>query len=657
MDINMSEYKDLFLSEAKDSIAKLNELLLKLEKVKSLELIDEIFRIVHSLKSSSAAMGLDQLSLLMHTLEDLLTVIREGRADVSSDIIDLLLKGVDLAESVILAFEEDRPLPKIEKFVEEISRFIEITKNPHPHTQEKDKNFRLYSLTVKFSKDCAAPRLKMFAILKEVEEHGILIKVEPDPASEHVSSREYQVLLYIEQRGLNGLRKNLGKVEDIEELELKEVKPEEVGVDPTLLQELVESRPSITEIEDLVKKFEETLEKEESATLKVERGSGYTRRKIEEIKIKVKDLDKLFDIVGELVLIKSRLSRLARESNIPSLKEVVSSFERTINILQEVVMAMRLIPIGQVLGMLPRMVRDLSKELGKEVDLIIEGKDIALDRKILEEIIDPLMHIVRNAIDHGIESPEERVKKGKPRVGTVAVRARREGDYVIIEVEDDGRGIDPEEVKKLAIEKGLISPSAAERMSDEEALMLITLPGFSTKKSAGMVSGRGMGMSAVKEKIESIGGVLEIRSTPGKGTRVSIRLPPSLAIVSAVLVRSCGDVYAIPTTAVSGILKLDKSNVRLIAGSEVLVHRSRTLPLIRLSEILKCSNANDEREVLLIDAGNKSYALAVEAVEELEDIVAKPVTKFIQGIKEFSGVTILGDGKVCMILDPYSLIQ
>ncbi|RLG77007.1 MAG: hypothetical protein DRO12_03310 [Thermoprotei archaeon] len=656
MDINPLEYKDLFLSEAKDNITKLNELLLKLEKVKSAELVDEIFRIVHSLKSSSAAIGLDQLSLLMHSLEDLLTIIKEGKIDITSDIVDMLLKGIDLAESMILAFEENNPPPDAREFIEEIKRFTEHAKSSHSHASVKDESFKLYSLTIKFSEDCTAPRLKMFTILKEVEEHGVLVKVHPDPASENVSSYEYEVVLYIEQGRLGELEKNLNKVEGVEEVKLREVKPEEVGVDSATLEELIESRPSSTEIEELVKKFEESLEKEESATLKVERESGYARRRIEEIKVKVKDLDMLLDVVGELVLIKSRLSRLAKESNVPSLKEVVSSFERTINTLQGIVMGMRLIPIGQVLGMLPRMVRDLSKELGKEVDLIIEGKDIALDRRILEEIIDPLMHIVRNAIDHGIESPEERVKSGKPRVGTIIVRAKREGDYVIIEVEDDGKGIDPKEVKKIAVEKGLISPSAAEKMSDEEAFMLITLPGFSTRKKASMVSGRGMGMSAVKEKIESIGGSLEIWSVPGRGTRVSIRLPPSLAIVSAVLVRSCGNVYAIPTTAVSGILKFNGSNIKLVAGNEVLVHRGRALPLVRLSSILKCDRADDEHEILLIDAGHKSYALAVEAVEGLEDVVTKPVNKFIQGIKEFSGVTILGDGKVCMILDPYSLV-
>ena len=659
MNIDMSEYKDLFISEVREYLGKLNELILTLEKEKDNdEIVNEIFRLVHSIKGSSAAMGLTDLSNLAHAMEDLITALKEKKLEISSDIIDLLLKGIDFIEKMIDAYEKEQPLPSPKKFIEILRKITEKSEREiNIAEQAGAQNETIFKLVIRLSEECPSPKLKVFAILKEVEERGVLINVNPDPASMDKDVREIVIFFIARKDVIPELETVLSKIPEISEFNIQETSAEETGLDVRKLEELKLMKPSDEEVTRLVKKIEEFIESEESVTIESGVEKDYMHKRIEEIKVKVKSLDKLFDLVGEIILIKSRLAQIAKKLDSSELYDVISSFELIANMLQEEVMNMRLVPVGQVFNLLPRLVRDLARELGKEVDLIIEGKDIALDRKILEEIVDPLMHVVRNAVDHGIEKPEERTAKGKPRVGTIIVSARREGDYVVIEVEDDGRGIDPEYVKKIAVERGLISRSVAEKLSDKEALMLITLPGFTTRNQSTQVSGRGIGMNIVKEKIESIGGVLEIDSKPGVGTKVIMKLPPSLAIIYAIIVRVGNEKFAVPITSIERIIDLDDNIIRSVAGKEVVyIHNKEILPLYRLSKILNINDAS-EKQALIVRTDKGRYALAVDYVEELESVVVKPLGKIVKNVRGIAGATILGDGRVCLILDPYTLVS
>ncbi len=659
MNIDMSEYKDLFISEIREYLGKLNELILTLEKEKDNdEIVNEIFRLVHSIKGSSAAMGLTDLSNLAHAMEDLITALKEKKLEISSDIIDLLLKGIDFIEKMIDAYEKGQPLPSPKKFIEILRKITEKSEREiNIAEQAGAQNETIFKLVIRLSEECPSPKLKVFAILKEVEERGVLINVNPDPASMDKDVREIVIFFIARKDVIPELETVLSKIPEISEFNIQETSAEETGLDVRKLEELKLMKPSDEEVTRLVKKIEEFIESEESVTIESGVEKDYMHKRIEEIKVKVKSLDKLFDLVGEIILIKSRLAQIAKKLDSSELYDVISSFELIANMLQEEVMNMRLVPVGQVFNLLPRLVRDLARELGKEVDLIIEGKDIALDRKILEEIVDPLMHVVRNAVDHGIEKPEERIAKGKPRVGTIIVSARREGDYVVIEVEDDGRGIDPEYVKKIAVERGLISRSVAEKLSDKEALMLITLPGFTTRNQSTQVSGRGIGMNIVKEKIESIGGVLEIDSKPGVGTKVIMKLPPSLAIIYAIIVRVGNEKFAVPITSIERIIYLDDNIIRSVAGKEVVyIHNKEILPLYRLSKILNINDAS-EKQALIVRTDKGRYALAVDYVEELESVVVKPLGKIVKNVRGIAGATILGDGRVCLILDPYTLVS
>ena len=659
MNIDMSEYKDLFISEIREYLGKLNELILTLEKEKDNdEIVNEIFRLVHSIKGSSAAMGLTDLSNLAHAMEDLITALKEKKLEISSDIIDLLLKGIDFIEKMIDAYEKGQPLPSPKKFIEILRKITEKSEREiNIAEQAGAQNETIFKLVIKISEECPSPKLKVFAILKEVEERGVLINVNPDPASMDKDVREIVIFFIAHKDIIPELETVLSKIPEISEFNIQETSAEETGLDVRKLEELKLMKPSDEEVTRLVKKIEEFIESEESVTIESGVEKDYMHKRIEEIKVKVKSLDKLFDLVGEIILIKSRLAQIAKKLDSSELYDVISSFELIANMLQEEVMNMRLVPVGQVFNLLPRLVRDLARELGKEVDLIIEGKDIALDRKILEEIVDPLMHVVRNAVDHGIEKPEERIAKGKPKVGTIIVSARREGDYVVIEVEDDGRGIDPEYVKKIAVERGLISRSVAEKLSDKEALMLITLPGFTTRNQSTQVSGRGIGMNIVKEKIESIGGILEIDSKPGVGTKVIMKLPPSLAIIYAIIVRVGNEKFAVPITSIERIIDLDGNIIRSAAGKEVVyIHNKEILPLYRLSKILNINDAS-EKQALIVRTDKGRYALAVDYVEELESVVVKPLGKIVKNVRGIAGATILGDGRVCLILDPYTLVS
>jgi two-component system chemotaxis sensor kinase CheA len=377
------------------------------------------------------------------------------------------------------------------------------------------------------------------------------------------------------------------------------------------------------------------------------------------VRVNISRLDNLMNLIGELVINRTRLQEISSSHNIPELKEVLAQTARLTADLQDEVMKTRMVPVEHIFNRFPRMVRDLAKNRGKEVDFSMEGKDIELDRTILDEISDPLMHLLRNAVDHGIDSAEEREAKGKPRRGKIELRARRDRNYVSIEVSDDGQGVDIEKIFALAEEKGLISGEERKSLTEDEALHFMTMPGFSSAEEVSGVSGRGVGLDVVKNKVESLGGMLLMQSIRGEGTTFSLKLPLTLAIIQALLVKVDEEIYAIPLGVVAETAVISSHEIRYVSNQEVIFLRDDTLPLVRLSRILGMGGENGKGTfpVVVVEVALKSVAIAVDDLLGQQEIVITSLDRFLKGIRGFGGATILGTGEVALILDIPTLIS
>ncbi|MBS7659670.1 chemotaxis protein CheA, partial [Candidatus Bathyarchaeota archaeon] len=379
------------------------------------------------------------------------------------------------------------------------------------------------------------------------------------------------------------------------------------------------------------------------------------------VRIHFKHLDKLMNLVGELVINKIALLQAISSSNQEYLKRVAGSIDRLVTELQDLVTRIRMVPVSQIFDRFPRLVRDLSLKKNKKVELLMEGREIEVDRTVLDEIGEPLVHLIRNCIDHGIEPPEERIKYGKNPVGLIRLVARREGDHVLIEVEDDGAGIDPEKIKRTAVERGFLSLDEVSKMSREQLINLVFIPGFSTAKQVTETSGRGVGMDVVKTKIESLGGFVSLKTEVGKGTKVTLKLPLTVAIIKSLLVNVAGQIFAIPSSQVSEVIRIDASDIKSLGTMEVIEVRGHVIPLLRLSSLLNLNSgeAQNHHEVIVTNADNEGrcYGLVVDSVLRLQEILIKPLDSTLSCLKEFSGATILGDGQVVLVLDIPKLIS
>jgi len=378
------------------------------------------------------------------------------------------------------------------------------------------------------------------------------------------------------------------------------------------------------------------------------------------VRVKLEHLDNLMNLVGELVICKARLDELETCSAVPELDEALDRIKTILGDLRHEVMQVRMVPVGQIFNRFPRMVRDLAHELGKEIDFIVEGSEIELDRTILDEIGDPIVHLLRNAIGHGIEAPADREEKGKPRTGTIRLAAAREKEGVVIEVSDDGGGIDAERIAEIAVQKGFVSRKEAETLDDDEIIQLICLPGLTSSKETTSLSGRGVGVDAVKAKIESLGGRLSVESEVGNSTRFVLALPPSLAIIKTLLVKVGAETYAIPLKHVVEVIEAERSELKSIRGEKVVMIHGQVLPLVYLDRILSNSsngkNSKGAHPIVIVESDGKRKGLAVNDILSEQDSVIKPVGKVLQSIKHFAGATILGNGKVAFILDVMNLI-
>lgn len=658
------QYLGVFIDESREYIQSLNESLLKLEKNPyDEEVINETFRALHTLKGMSATMGFDSMSKLCHKMEQLLDKVRSKRVRLTSELLDRLFAGVDVVDKMVNniassgsdrldnvdlqnlmnAFdvvqeekmEEQKPQAveagKVESLSDSIMKVVEEASN---------QGFNAFKVIVTLAEGTLMKAVRMYMVFKAIEDAGgqILSSVPPAEDIEQEKFDRDVELVVITKQDAESLRNSIVSISEIEKVTINAlVKP----------QEKVEEK-----VEQAVVHREAAEEKE------AEQKASQRRRLVQTVRVDIDKLDTLMNLMGELVIARSRISDTLRKYSIKEVDESLSQLNRITLDLQNVVMKIRMVPIAFVFNRFPRMVRDLAKQLSKEINFVIEGEETELDRTFVEDIGEPILHLLRNAIDHGIETKEERIAKGKSPVGTVILSARHEGNNVVIEVKDDGRGIDRNAVLKKAIEKGFITEAQAEGLTDEKVYEFLFLPGFSTRSDATEVSGRGVGMDVVRSVVESLNGTVKIDSVKDRGTTVTIRLPLTLAIIQALLVRVNNYVYAIPIANIDSTLNVPANKIQKIQDKLVTVIRGEIIPLIKLWDVFGLDGHKDESSYnsVIVRVGNKKYGLVVDSLIGQEDIVIKSLGKIFNDVRIFSGGAILGDGSIALILDVSNIV-
>jgi two-component system, chemotaxis family, sensor kinase CheA len=666
-DISQEELM-VFLEETDEQIKLLDEDLVQLEKsgVKP-EIMQEIFRAAHTIKGSSAMLGYENMSKVAHAMETVLDKLRSNKLEISTARINALLSGLDVLKSlreIILSEDEGNNLE-----IKSVTVELEKAGSDEPSSSEKEsKN------TLEFDSEVRSKMQKA----QEKGYNAYIIKVELDKNSTWASVRLFQLLTEISQFGeilfCNPKREDIesGKVGfSLDAVLTCSVEVENIKNAIKTVSEIVSiSIEQYDSLKDQAKPLaKETIinqnSVEKDCSVQV---SKKTSQSTETVRVDVRLLDNLMNLVGEMVIDRNRIVQLSRKLGIKyEDDEVVEILGDTsvhmvklVSDLQENILRARMLHIGTILNGFPRLVRDLAQKVNKKIDLVIIGQETELDRSIIEQIRDPLLHLVRNSVDHGIETPEKRLKAGKPETGTIKICAYHEQSNIVISVSDDGAGIDVENVKRTAVKKGFVKAEEAARMSYSETINLIFLSGLSTAEKVTEVSGRGVGMDVVKTNVSSVGGSIYIDGKLGQGTTTKIRLPLTLATIDGIMVSSGGLTYIVPISVIVEILKLQPGQIQSVMGKEVFRLRENVIPLIRLSQKFDSEtvriNSSTETNVVVIKVGDKFSGIVVDAVLEPQESVVKSLGKYIGSVRGISGATIMGDGQVALILDTATLI-
>lgn len=659
----MEEYKEMFIAESQESLNALSQALLDLEdNPEEMDILNNIFRYAHTLKGMSATMGYDKIADLSHKMENLLDKIRQGTISLSTDIVDILFECIDLLEAMVERITQGQDAeadtsPVISKIESIMSSDGEenatSTDNQTIKIDDSDKKLikkklstglNIFKITVELHEKCALKSVRAFMVLKNLSNVAEIFKHIPDIQKIDEGEFDRQFTLFLatseSEDKVKGLAEKISEVTDVEVSKIK----------------------SIKDLESLKKK--EGPKKAKNAESKVKElsntGKGEQVKSVQGIRVNIKDLDSLMNLVGELVISKIRLMQIASTYGFRDLTETLDNLDRLTSELQDDVMQMRMVEVAQVFNRFPRMVRDLSKAKGVKINFTIIGKEIGLDRTVLDEIGDPIMHLLRNAIDHGIESSKDRIAKGKSEVGNINLIAKREKDHVEIIVEEDGKGLDLESIKASAIKKGVVSKEEASKLTEKETINLVFAPGLSTAKKVTDVSGRGVGMDVVKTKITALGGTVEVYSKKDEGTRFTLNLPLTLAIIQALLVNLDNDIYAIPLSNIKETIGIQAEDIKTILGKEAILLRGNVLPLLRLNDVLnlstKIKSNTKNLAAVVVDKAGKSIGIIVDSLIGQQEIVVKSLSSSLEKVKGFAGATILGDGNVALILDVATLI-
>ena len=685
--MDVSQYLDIFLDESKEHLQSLSDQLMILEQEPdNMDTINEIFRAAHSLKGMAGTMGYKRMQTLTHDMENVFSEVRSGNLKVDDHMVDILFQSLDALEEYTENIQNttEEGTNENEHLIRALNAILngekggaaaaapvaETTKEAAESTVESkwkeiklgttelgvlskavEMEKKILGITVFVQETCLLKAARAFLVFKALEDLGEIIV--SDPSAQDIEDEKFDFdfsMIFIsdvEQEKVLRAVKNVSEIAD--------AKVESINLDDYKTAEIKETQETTTQVE----KVEETKAQAtvKQAPAKQAAGKPVVNRTV---RVDIEKLDVLMNLVSELIIAKNSL--VAATNNADSAigaSEHIEYLESVTTNLHESVMKVRMVPIESVVAKFPKMIRDLSKKLDKKIQLFMTGEETELDRTVVDEIGDPLMHLLRNSADHGLESSEVRKQRGKPEVGTVRLNAYQDGNNVVIEVGDDGNGIDVESVKNKAISRGTITAEQAESMTDKDIIDLLFLPSFSTAKEVSDVSGRGVGLDVVKSKIESLSGEVEVKTKLGEGSTFIIRLPLTLAIIQALMVEVGKEKYAIPLGTIQTIEDIEPGDIKYVQGKEVINLRGEVMPLIRLNEILDCestSNSEDNLLVVIIKKGEKLAGLVVDELMGQQEIVIKSMSKYINKCKIINGATILGDGEIALIIDTNVLL-
>ncbi|TAN59470.1 chemotaxis protein CheA [bacterium] len=646
-------YREIFLSESQEYLKNISSCLVKLESNPAdLKSLNEIFRCAHTLKGMSATMGYDKIAALTHQMEDLLDELRGQKMPVTSEIVDALFSCIDILEQSIqdVRLNQDSNIDfsacilNLKKFL--IPEPASVNTQPgHTSAQgsslsqddtsgwleARKKGHSIFRIKITIAKNCPMKEARAFLIVTHLKKMGEILQAVP--SLEDLSAARFDNFFTI----------ILASKERQEEIH----------------QDLL----NISEVEDIAISLAEDKSPAAQSTASAAAGPepAYVK-KIQSMRIPVQRLDRIMNLIGELTIAKIQLMQMVETHNTYGLEEISITLDRLTSTLQDEIMHTRLLPASYILDAFSRLVRDLSHKLNKDVALDISGGEIELDRIVLDEISDPLIHLLRNSVDHGIEEPQERKAKGKNPKGKISILVSRQKGQIYIEVADDGKGIDIARVRAVAVEKKLLTEAEAANLDERKTLELIAMPGFSTAKKVTDVSGRGVGLDVVKIKIESLGGRLEFETKPEEGTRFILTLPLTLAIIKAMLVKVHQEILLIPLMNIRETIKVKPQDIKLVHNFQVVNVRDEVIPILRMDKELDIPDDPYEQEengkkipLIIIEYRKKALGLVVSKIVGEQDIVVKPLPSFVKRTKGIAGATILGDGKVALILDVMSL--
>lgn len=678
--MDTSQYMSMFIEESLDNLQTLNESLLDLEQnPEDIDKVNEIFRVAHTIKGMAATMGFTELAELTHKMEDVLAEFRSGELKVTQDVVTVLFDCLDTLEKmvdnvqegsdetveidgIIKALEEIKAIgqsldnssneavnEESEKEIGKINGNLNFELNEYDLSvikQAKDKGFNSIEVKITLSENTLLKSARAFLIVKDLEEHGEILKSEP--ATQEIENEEFDFELKFIVVTKNNVDEilavvnGISEVEKVEasliELENLEVETKEIEEKPVAKESVVENKPEAVKKPKDVKK---PVHKKE------------TKKMHQSVRVDLERIDNLMNMVSELVIYRTRLEQIVMDHKSQELNETLEQVGRTTSDLQDLVMKIRMLPLDTVFNRFPRMIRDVSVELNKEINFVIEGADTELDRTVIDEIGEPLIHLLRNAADHGVESREVRIAQGKPPVGTIKLIAYQEGTKALIKVMDDGAGINVEKVRAKAEKKGINT----EGMSEADIKNLIFAQGFSTNDVVTDISGRGVGMDVVKTKISALGGTVDVISEEGKGSTFIIKLPLTLQIIQALLVKVGEETLAISLGFIDRVIDYKEENIKRSNGKEVIVYRDNVIPLVRLNESLDIeSSESNKKFVIIVNVGDKTIGLLVDSLLGQQEIVIKPLGKTLKGLDQYIGATILGNGLVTLILDIGALL-
>lgn len=702
--MDVSQYLEIFIDETKEHLQNLSDQLMILEREPdNTDTINEIFRAAHSLKGMAGTMGYKRMQRLTHDMENVFSEIRNGTIKVQPEMVDVLFRGLDALENYLDVIinsgdegDEDNDdiirdlnsflkgedgdtsvsAPKKQDVKEEKKKTTEesdetsVFKNmqvadfeQHAIQKAKDEGQNIFGIRVIVDENCILKAARAFLVFKALEEIGDVIKSIPDvqDIEDEKFDQEFTVLI-ITKEGEEAVKDTIMNISEI-----AKVIVEAFDLELTVEQNIEKSDTTSNTQTATAKQSTATATATDKKTKKKanDKKTGGKPVVNRSVRVDIEKLDVLMNLVSELIIAKNGLVSLnagggrGESKNNSSFNEQIEYLERVTTNLHESVMKVRMMPIESVVNKFPRMIRDLSKKLDKKMELYMTGEETELDRTVIDEIGDPLMHLLRNSADHGLESNEVRVKAGKPEVGSIYLDAYQDGNNVVIEVRDDGAGIDLDKVRRKAIEKGTITEEQAETMTDNDLIALLFKPSFSTADKVTDVSGRGVGLDVVKSKIEGLGGDIECKTVRGEGSTFTIRLPLTLAIITALMVELGDEKYAIPLGSIQTIEDIPCSDIKYVQSSEVINLRGAVIPLIRLDSILDVEPRAEQPEsltVVIVAKGEKLAGLVVDNLIGQQEIVIKSIGKYINNNKIISGATILGDGEVALIIDANTLV-